>query len=150
MDESKELKGKVSRLVNENKVLNDQLKDMKEETSSLSSQLDYLERNPKGKNVEVSGVHFEKNENVVDLDVKIMTNVDPQLSEEDIYSARRLMKTTKIMLQSMVLFWLDSKTLVKETTYLKIKRILMKLNSTQKMLMSKKFNVKFKVNEFTI
>ena len=31
-------------LVNENKVLNDQLKDMKEETASLISQVDYLER----------------------------------------------------------------------------------------------------------
>ena len=37
MHESKELKGKVSMLVNENKVLNEVLKYMKDETTSLSS-----------------------------------------------------------------------------------------------------------------
>ena len=93
MDESKELKDKVSMLVNESqKVLNDQLKDMKEETTSLSSQIDSLERNLKDKNVEIIGEPFVKNENVVDLAVKVMTNVDPQLSEKFIDSARRLMK----------------------------------------------------------
>ena len=38
---------------------------------------------------------FEKNDNVADLAVKVMANVDPQLSKEDIDSARRLMKTDK-------------------------------------------------------
>ena len=61
MDESEELKGKVSMLVNENKVLNDQLnlKDMKEDTTNLSSHIDYLERNLKGINVEISGRPFK-------------------------------------------------------------------------------------------
>ena len=57
-------------MVNENKVLNDQLKDIKEETTGLNLQIDYLERNLKGKNVEIIGVPFLKNENVVDLAVK--------------------------------------------------------------------------------
>ena len=95
MHESKELQGKVSMLVNTNKVSNDQLQDMKEENTSLSSQVDYLERNLKGQNLEIIGVPFVKNENVVDLAVKVMTTVDLQLSEEDIDSARRLMIKNK-------------------------------------------------------
>ena len=93
--ESKELKSKVTMLVKENKILNDQLNDMKEETTSLSSQVDFLERNLKGKNLEIVGVPFVKNENVGDLAVKVLTNIDPQLSKEDIESARRLMKKDK-------------------------------------------------------
>ena len=38
---------------------------------------------------------FAKNENVVDFAVKVMTNIDPQLSEEDIDFARILMKKDK-------------------------------------------------------
>ena len=68
---------------------------MKEGTTSLSSQKDYLEINLKGKNVEISRVPFVKIENVVDLAVKVMTTVDLQLSEEDIDSARRLMIKNK-------------------------------------------------------
>ena len=68
---------------------------MEEETTSLRSQVDYLERNLKGKNLEIIGVPFVKNENVLDLAVKVMTNIDPQLSEENIDSARRLMKKDK-------------------------------------------------------
>ena len=82
-------------LVNENKVLNEVLKYMKHETTSLSSQVDYLERNLKDNNTEVIGVPFVKNEKVIDLAVNEMTNIDPQLSEEDIDSARRLMKKDK-------------------------------------------------------
>lgn len=93
--ESKELKSKVTMLVKENKILNDQLNDMKEETTSLSSQVDFLERNLKGKNLEIVGVPFVKNENVGDLALKVLTNIDPQLSKEDIESARRLMKKDK-------------------------------------------------------
>ena len=93
--ESKELKSKVTMLVKENKMLNDQLNDMKEETTSLSSQVDFLERNLKGKNLEIVGVPFVKNENVGDLALKVLTNIDPQLSKEDIESARRLMKKDK-------------------------------------------------------
>ena len=88
MHGTKESKGKVSMLVNENRVLSDQLKDIEEETTSLSSQVDYLEWNLKGKNLEVIVVHFLKNENVIDLAVKAMINIDPQLSEEDIDSAK--------------------------------------------------------------
>ena len=84
--ESKELKSKVTMLVKENKILNDQLNDMKEETTSLSSQVDFLERNLKGKNLEIVGVPFVKNENVGDLALKVLTNIDPQLSKEDIDS----------------------------------------------------------------
>ena len=76
-------------------MLNDQLKDMKEETTSFSSQVDYLERNLKGKNVEIIVLSFLKNENVVDLDVKLTTNTDPQLSKKKIDYARRLMKKDK-------------------------------------------------------
>ena len=36
-----------------------------------------------------------KNENVIDLAVKVMTNIDPQLSEDDIDSGKRLMKKDK-------------------------------------------------------
>ena len=93
--ESKELKSKVTMLVKENKILNDQLNDMKEETTSLSSQVDFLERNLKGKNLEIVGVPFVKNENVGDLALKVLTNIDPQLNKEDIESARRLMKKDK-------------------------------------------------------
>ena len=49
---------------------------MKEDKNSLSSQLDFLERNLKGKNVEISGVPFTKNEKVIDLAVKVMSNFD--------------------------------------------------------------------------
>ena len=68
---------------------------MEEETTSLRSQVDYLERNLKGKNLEIIGVPFVKNENVVDLAVKVMTNIDPQLSKEDIGPAIRLMKKSQ-------------------------------------------------------
>ena len=40
MHGTKESKGKVSMLVNENRVLSDQLKDIEEETTSLSSHVD--------------------------------------------------------------------------------------------------------------
>ena len=64
------MNSKVRLLLNENKVLNDQLKEMKEETNSSNLQLDYIERNLKSRKVEISGVPFVKNENVVDLAVK--------------------------------------------------------------------------------
>ena len=70
---------------------------MKEETTSLSSQLDYLKRNLKGKNLEIIGVAFVENENVLDLAVKVITNIDHQLSEEYIDSARRLLKKDNFM-----------------------------------------------------
>ena len=73
---------------------------------------------------------FEKNENVVDLDIKEITNVDSQLSEEDIDFAWRLMKKDKNNVTIYGPILVRFKTLVKETTYLKIKRILLKLNST--------------------
>ena len=38
-----------------------------------------------------------KNENVIDLAVKAMINIDPQLSEEDIDSAKRLLKKDSFM-----------------------------------------------------
>merc|ERR1712096_147870 len=67
----------------------------KEETTSLCSQVDFLERNLKGKNLEIVGVPFVKNENVGDLALKVLTNIDPQLNKEYIESARRLMKKDK-------------------------------------------------------
>ena len=82
-------------MLNENKVLNDQLKEMKEETNSSNMQLDCIKRNLKTRNIEISWFPFVNNENVVDQAVKVMTKVDPQLSEEDIESARRLKKKDK-------------------------------------------------------
>ena len=79
----------------ENERLNVQMKEMKKEISSSSLQLDYIERNLKSKNVEIIGVPILKNENVVDVAVKVMKKVDPQLCEEDIESARRLVKKDK-------------------------------------------------------
>ena len=76
-------------LFNENKVLNQQ---MKEQTNSTNLQIDYIERNLKSRNFEISGVPLVKNENVVDLAVKVMTKVDFQLSEEDIESAKKIKK----------------------------------------------------------
>ena len=79
----------------ENERLNVQMKEMKKEISSSSLQLDYIERNLKSKNVEIIGVPILKNENVVDVAVKVMKKLDPQLCEEDIESARRLVKKDK-------------------------------------------------------
>ena len=92
VNQNKELTDKVSKLVDENKVVKKQLKDIKEDNNILSSQVDFLERNLKGKNVEISGVPFTKNEKVIDLAVKVMTKVDSQLREGDIKYARRLIK----------------------------------------------------------
>ena len=45
---------------------------MRENNNSFITQVDFLERNLKGKNVEISGVPFVKNENVVDLAVNVI------------------------------------------------------------------------------
>ena len=51
-----------------------------------------MERNLKGKNLEISRVPFKENENVVDLAVKVVNNIDSELSQDDIDYARRFMK----------------------------------------------------------
>ena len=83
---------KIEMLMDKNKELSDQLKEMKEETSSSNLQIDYIERNLKSRNVETSGVPYVQNENVFDLAVKVMTKVDPQLRGDDIESVRRIKK----------------------------------------------------------
>ena len=60
------------------------MKELKKEVSSSSLQLDYIERNLISRNVEITGVQFLKNENIVDVAVKVMKKVDSQLCEEDI------------------------------------------------------------------
>ena len=47
-----------------------------------------MERNLKGKNLEISRVPFKENENVVDLAVKVVNNIDSKLSQDDIDYAR--------------------------------------------------------------
>ena len=59
-------------LLNENKVLNDQMKEMKE-TIISNLQIDNIERNLKSRNGEISGVPFVKIKNVIDLAVKVIT-----------------------------------------------------------------------------
>ena len=71
------------------KAVHDELKKIKREINSSNLQIDYIERNLKRRNVEISGVSFVKNANVVDLAVNVMTKVDSQLSEEDIESAKK-------------------------------------------------------------
>ena len=93
--ENENMKKEVKVFKLENERLNVQMKEMKKEISSSSLQLDYIERNLKSKNVEIIGVPILKNENVVDVAVKVMKKVDPQLCEEDIESARRLVKKDK-------------------------------------------------------
>ena len=90
--QNKELTEKVSKLVDENQVIKGQLKGMNKDNNSLTSQVDFLERNLKGKNVEICGVPFVKNENVVDLAVKVIKNVDSEFVQDDIDYARRLIK----------------------------------------------------------
>ena len=68
----------------ENDRLKVQIKEMKKDISNSSLQLDYIERNLKSRNVEISRVPFVKNEKVVDVAVKVMKKVDPELCEEDI------------------------------------------------------------------
>lgn len=92
LNQNKDLSDKVSKLVDEKKVMESQLKSIKEEKNGLSSQVDFLERNLKGKNLEISGVPFTKNEKVIDLAVKVVTNIDSKIKEGDIEYARRLMK----------------------------------------------------------
>ena len=89
----------------ENERLNVRLKEMKKEVSNSSLQLDYIERNLKSRNVEISGVPFMKNENVVDVAMKVMKKVDPLLCKEDIESARQLVKkdNTNEVIKSSIL-----------------------------------------------
>ena len=63
----------------ENERLNVQMKELKKEISNSSLQLDYIERNLKSNNVEIIRVPILNNENVVDVAVKVMKKVDPQL-----------------------------------------------------------------------
>ena len=65
---------------------------MKKEISNSSIQLDYIGKNLKSRNVEIIGVPIVKNEKVVDVAVKVMKKVDPQLCEEDIEWVERLVK----------------------------------------------------------
>ena len=55
------------------------MKELKKEISNSSLQLDYIERNLKSNNVEIIRVPILNNENVVDVAVKVMKKVDPQL-----------------------------------------------------------------------
>ena len=68
------------------------MKELKKEISNSSLQLDYIERNLKSNNVEIIRVPILNNENVVDVAVKVMKKVDPQLWEEDIELAKRLVE----------------------------------------------------------
>ena len=70
-----------------------QLKSIKEEKNGLSSQVDFLERNLKGKNIEICGLPFTKNEKVIDLAVKVITNIDSKIREGDIEYARTMVFT---------------------------------------------------------
>lgn len=90
--ENENIKKEVKFVKLNNERLNVQLKEMKKEVSNSSLQLDYIERNLKSRNVEITGVPFMKNENVVDVAMKVMKKVDPLLCEEDIESARLLVK----------------------------------------------------------
>ena len=65
---------------------------MKKEISNSSLQLDYIGKNLKSRNVEIIGVSIVNNEKVVDVAVKVMKKVDPQLCEEDIEWVKRLDK----------------------------------------------------------
>lgn len=65
---------------------------MKKEVSSSSLQLDYIERNLKSRNVEITGMQFIKNESIVYVAVKVMKKVNSHLCEEDIKSTRQLVK----------------------------------------------------------
>ena len=66
-----------------------------------------------------------------------MTNVDSQLREDDTKYARKLMKKITIMLQYMVLCYLDVKRLVKKYIF-KNKIILQKLNLKRSSMVLKK------------
>ena len=103
--ENKQLKGKVNMLMDKNKELSDQLKEMKEETSSSNLQIDYIERNLKSRNVEISGVPYVQNENVFDLAMKVITKIDPHMRGDDIEYVRRLKKkgNNKDIIQGSIL-----------------------------------------------
>ena len=90
MHENKE--SKVSMLLNKNKVLNDHLKKIKEETNSSNLQIDYIERNRKSRIFEISRLSFVKNEDLVDLAVKVITKGDTKVGEGNIESTRRMKK----------------------------------------------------------
>ena len=93
--ENENIKKEVKFFKLENERLNFQMKEVKKEISNSSLQLDYIERNLKSRNVEIIGVPIVKNENVVNVAVKVMKKVDPQLCENDIESAKQLVKKDK-------------------------------------------------------
>ena len=79
-------------LLNKNKMLHNQLEKIKENSSRLNLQLDYIGWNVKSKNVKITGVPLEKEENTMQLAVKVMKKIDPQISMDNVKSARRLKK----------------------------------------------------------
>ena len=71
-NENKELKNKICSLLSENKQLHDQLEKTEGDTTRSNLELNYIGRNLKSKNVEISRESLKKYENTMELAVKVI------------------------------------------------------------------------------